>query len=468
VSEKRDYGRPGIAESVVAADAIVFLCGVSWAFGGNADWVRTPISIWGSLGVLTTAWLVVRGGRSSRSRAISWSWPILALNILVMASCLKPGFRVLKFGADSYLLPVAIPWWQPSAARPDIAIRALWLFDGIYFSCLNIALAIRRRTTLRLILSCIAGNGLLLAAFGTVQKLVNSTGIYFGAIKSPQDYFFASFVYDNHWGAFMVLTVSTCVGLTLRYCLREGAGGLFRGPAPMGFVATMAMAITVPLSGARACTVLVGIVLAVGLAKGIRPIVAGARASGISGGAACIALAVLAFLSAWGAWTLGRDTISGRLVKTREQVAAAWEQGGLGARSVLYHDTWRMAKARPLFGWGMGSYPSVFQLYNTQEPHGDKIPVVYHDAHSDWLQSLSEVGFAGTSLIGIAAMLPIFQLFGKSRSLIVTFLMLGCTLVAAYAWIEFPFGNVAVVLGWWLCLFCAVQYAAPLESSDRA
>ena len=34
----------------------------------------------------------------------------------------------------------------------------------------------------------------------------------------------------------------------------------------------------------------------------------------------------------------------------------------------------------------------------------------------------------------------------------------GCALVAAYAWVEFPFGNVAVVVSWWLCFLTAVQY----------
>jgi hypothetical protein len=35
---------------------------------------------------------------------------------------------------------------------------------------------------------------------------------------------------------------------------------------------------------------------------------------------------------------------------------------------------------------------------------------------------------------------------------------LACGLVAAYAWVEFPFGNVGVVLTWWLCLVASVHY----------
>jgi hypothetical protein len=41
-------------------------------------------------------------------------------------------------------------------------------------------------------------------------------------------------------------------------------------------------------------------------------------------------------------------------------------------------------------------------------------------------------------------------------------------LVSAYAWVEFPFGNVAVVLAWWLCFFCAVQYVRLTERPGDA
>jgi hypothetical protein len=32
-------------------------------------------------------------------------------------------------------------------------------------------------------------------------------------------------------------------------------------------------------------------------------------------------------------------------------------------------------------------------------------------------------------------------------------------LLLVYAWVEFPFGNLAVVLTWWITFFGAVQYA---------
>jgi O-antigen ligase len=277
-------------------------------------------------------------------------------------------------------------------------------------------------------------------------------------VKSPQDYFFASFVYDNHWGAFIILMSGACFGLVLRYLSGPKGGGLFHGPALVGIVAAFLIAISVPLSGARTCTLLLGILTAIALVKGASTASAALRYSGVAPGGAKVGIALAVVIAALAAWAIDGDVIKSRVSKAKLQISSAWAQGGLGARSVLYHDTWRMAQDRPLFGWGMASYPSVFPLYNTQVPRGDRIPVVYHDAHSDWLQSLSDIGLTGTILIGIAVLLPALSVRKLSISPLPHFLLLGCALVAAYAWVEFQFGNVAVVLAWWLCFICAIQY----------
>jgi len=447
-------------ECAVAVHLVVFFVGVSWAFGGNADWVRTPISIWGSIGICLTGVIATRqmGRRDNLRGPLAWIWPIAVLNDLVFVSALTPGFRVLTSGSGPLMMPLSIAWWKPSSARADVTLRSLWLFDGIYFSCINIALAVRHRRVIRSVLAILVGNALVLAVFGTVQKLVGATGIYFGAVKSPQTLFFASFVYDNHWGAFIVLMLGACTGLIIEYAHGRNGEGFFRGPGFFGTVAGVLMAISVPLSGSRACTLLLCILSGVALVRGIPEILRALRNSGIKPAIASAGLTIAAILAAAGAWEVAGGVIQDRANKTREQVATMWAQGGIGSRSVLYHDTWRMAQPRLLFGWGMGSFPIVFRLFNTQENKVDRIPIVYHDAHSDWLQSVAELGLVGTSLIGVAVALPALAARRSRVTALPFFLLCGCALTAIYAWIEFPFGNVAVVLGWWLCFIGAVQY----------
>jgi O-antigen ligase len=366
------------------------------------------------------------------------------------------------------MMPERVDWWIPTCTRPGTAIRALWLFAGIYFSCLNIALAVGHRHVIRFLLAVAVGNALALSVFGTVQKLAGSTGIYFGAVKSPQSYFFASFVYDNHWGAFTILMLGACIGLILRYAYGTRGEGFFHGPAFAGLVAACVIAISIPFSGSRACTLLLAFLAAVAVVQGSPKITRALRHSGATPAVTIAAMALAAVLTIGAVWFVAGDVIQARASKTKEQVAAMWAQGGIGSRTILYHDTWRMARTRILFGWGMGSFPAVFPLFNTQESKIDRIPVIYHDAHSDWIQSVAEIGLVGTALIGAAVLLPALAIRRSRVTPIPYFLINGMLLVSAYAWVEFPFGNVAVVLAWWLCFFSAIQYIRLTERTGDA
>jgi len=253
----------------------------------------------------------------------------------------------------------------------------------------------------------------------------------------------------------------------LRYARGSGNEGFFHGPAFAGVVAVSLMAISIPLSGSRACTLQLALLLVIAIINGVPQISRALRLSGASPAAAKAAMILTCIVVGCGIWFVAGSVIQSRAVKTRDQVAAMWAQRGIGSRSILYHDTWRMARARPIYGWGMGSFPTIFFFYNTQESKIDRIPVVYHDAHSDWLQSVAEIGFAGTALIGCSVLLPARAIRRKKVTPIPYFIFTGLALVSAYAWVEFPFGNAAVVLAWWLCFFCAVQYlrlSAPPET----
>jgi O-antigen ligase len=450
--------RPELLGLAASIHVCILLIGVTWAFGGNADWVRTPISLWASLGIVLYAVTLKKAGRGKSRATLVWAIPVCLLSLQVLLSAATPGFKVLASGNGSFLMPVRVSNWIPSAARPESAVRELWLFDGLYFSCLTVAAAVTSRRMIRLILAVAVGNAFALSIFGTVQKLAGSEGIYFGAIKSPQDYFFASFVYDNHWGAFIILTMGACVGLVIRYLSLPDGRSLFQGPAFLGLIATITMTMSVPLSGARICTALLGILLVAGLMKGL-PVLVRNLEGRTNATTARFGIAIAIALFACFAWAIDGTVIRSRATKTADQIATLWAQGGAGTRGIVYRDTWRMAKDRPIFGWGMASFPLVFHLYSSQQISADHIPIVYHDAHSDWLQSVSEIGFVGSACIAAAALLPVAAIRKRRLSPVPFFLFAGCVIVLSYALVEFPFGNVAVVLTWWLCLMCGVQYS---------
>ena len=317
------------------------------------------------------------------------------------------------------------------------------------------------RRALRILLLIAGANALALSVFGTVQKLAHATGLFFGAVPSPQPFFFASFIYHNHWGALIVLMSAISIGLARYYGRRREGRDVFHTPAFLIVVAVLFFAITVPLSGSRSCSMLLALLLGGAFLGWTRRLIRARRGHAESIAPPLLAAAAAIILAILAIWYLAGDVITSRIAKTGEQLVDMRERGDIGGRNILYGDTIRMARDRPLLGWGMASYPHIFWIYNTQEPNPlDHIPVYYHDAHSDWLQAFAEHGVVGASLLALCALVPLWGLKRANlKGPLIRYPLLGCALLLLYAWIEFPFGNVAVVLAWWYCYFCGVSYA---------
>jgi O-antigen ligase len=226
-------------------------------------------------------------------------------------------------------------------------------------------------------------------------------------------------------------------------------------------VATLFIAATVPLSGSRSCTFLQLALLTASLFCWLRLHYRRVRSSGrslfrsaaLSVGLFAVSLAAIFFLS--------RPVIEARLDTTRHQVEEMRQRGDFGGRQQLYADTWHMARDKLCFGWGLASYATVFGIYNSQyavEPWFGQ--TFYAEAHSDWLQSVAEVGLTGTGLLVLLGVLPLIAVLRLHASFteLPLWLLFGCGLIALYAWIEFPFANPAVMLVFWLCFFTAIRY----------
>ena len=465
-------GRPlSMIELVTFCHLAIYVILASWYFGGCSDNARMTLSWWGTIGGLI---LVIAIGDKAHRQSINlgtlkWLWPLGAFNALVLISCLTPNFRALDFGADVGFVKIEdLSIWIPSSAFPADSLRGLWLFDALFVSCFSATVTISQRRVIRWLLGVAVANAVVLAVFGTFQKLGHAKGLFFNAVPSPQPSFFASFVYDNHWGAFTILMTAICLGMIARTVRRQSLHDFFHSPAVAGLIGLLLLAISVPLSNSRACSALLTLLFALALAHWLttslrrRKAMKESRLIPIGAAAAAVIVGFAAI------WYVASDSIRSRLETTKSQFAEMQAQGSIGGRKTLYRDTLRMGDDLPVFGWGMNSYPHVFMLYNTQESKADDLPVFYNDAHSDWLQSFAEHGIVGTLLLACCALIPLRCLLKvRTPGPIPGYLLGGCALILAYSWIEFPFGNPAVVLSWWFCLFCAVRYTL-LESAPAA
>lgn len=436
----------------------------SWAFGGQAPWARQVIAWWGTAGFGLFLWTCLTRRRSTEEKSrqtLRFLWPLLLYDLLVIASCFNPGFReVMVAGQPSLVLADPHPW-LPSAARPLLAMKELWQFNGLVVSSFNLLLVLHRRGQVRRVLFLLAGNAVVLAVFGTFQKLAGAKGLWFGLVPSPNPRFFATFIYHNHWGAFTLLNLAAGVALLFHYHRRGGQRDIWHSPVLLGAVAIVLLALSVPLCGSRSCTVLAGLLLGGALVHFLLRVIRRRREARESAALPVAAIILAAGLAVAATAYLGRSVIADRAHQTSEQLSRLNDGDTLTSRLTLYRDTWRMAAEKPWFGWGLESYAHVFRIFNTQRAVESWVWIpFYAEAHNDWLQSLAEVGFVGTGLLILLVALPLASVpWRRVSSVVPRYLLAGCGLLLLYAWLEFPFANPAVKLTFCATFYCAIRYA---------
>jgi hypothetical protein len=447
-------------ELITGVHVIGLLAFTAWDLGGETNAARLVLSGWGSLALLITG-AACRDRLQRRGRlpsALRWLWPLVLFNLLVLVSLLHPSFTRATMGDAAMFVRRGTPAGWPTTARPLLSLAALWQFDAIFLTCFNLMVAVSRRRLLRALLFIATANALLLAVLGTFQKLAREPGLFFGRVPSPNPRFFSTFIYPNHWGAFSLLFIAAALGLALHAVRRDEADRGRHSPVFVGLVAALFLAGTIPLSASRSCTVLALALLTGAFLHGLWQLRRHRRAEGRPVLLPAAAASAIFLLALGSIYLLGRPVIESRLGTTREQIEQIRLQGELGSRGRLYADTWEMAREKIWFGWGLGTYATVFQLFNRQVSVEGWVPF-FAQAHSDWLQLLAEVGLVGTGLIVLLAVRPLVALFRTGPpGILPAHLLAGCGLLVIYALVEFPFANPAVMEAFWFCFFCALRH----------
>jgi hypothetical protein len=368
--------------------------------------------------------------------------PFAAFNVVVLAACLNPSFRVVKQGVESIFVHEGANAALPSSARPALALRALWIFDGVWIACANIALILRQRRAVRLLLLIALGNALALAVVGAVQHVLGARWFFFDVAVSPQSHFFSTFLHHEHWAAYAVLMAAAGLALAWHYGRRRETRDFIVTPAIAGLVAVAVIAATLPLSGSAWCTVMGILLVVVALVHFLLRMAARRRQFRESPALAYAGIGLTMALSLAAMWyAFGQNDA----------------RGANGEPAAAQSDPWALAREKTWFGWGMASYRDVLAVQNQPEPL-DRLKATY--AQSDLVLALTEHGAIGTTLLALCAVVPLLRLRRRHLSSpLPAYLLGGCALIAAYGLIASPFENLAVLLGWWLCFVAAVHYA---------
>jgi O-antigen ligase len=227
--------------------------------------------------------------------------------------------------------------------------------------------SVREEGARKLFALVMIGFGVSYAFFALAQQLTPNGKIFW--VHSPQFHgaIYGSYVNRDHYAGLMEMLVPIPFVLSMGHLLRGGKRAL------VGFC-TVLMASTIFLSGSRGgmLAFVLEMVLFAGLTLGKKQ--SPRRALGSV--AACVL--ILAFLV-----FLGRGQVLGRL-------------GDLspGIRLDISKDSLRMFFKRPVAGWGLGTFPTVYPSYRSFYTN-----LFVNEAHNDYAQLLVETGLVGFGLM---------------------------------------------------------------------
>lgn len=429
-------------EKLLVAQTLALVVASSWLGGGRAagalDLVLTLVA------ATLPLWLLAR-----RENLRTNGFALLPAGLWIVfvgLALLNPSHAI---GPDGAWHERAgwLRWLPTTADRARTLAGALPWLAALAQGAALAGLPLSARAT-RLVWGGVALNAFLLAAIGAGFHFLGADRML-GAFDVPDTtYFFATFYYKNHWAAYGAL--GGIAGATLAAAAWPAA--LAGQPAARGrvvfFGGTALLTLcTLPLPGSRA-----GLLLAAAIVAGFAAWMAGQLPRGAVSrrrrwGAVLLVALALGIAGFVGRFYLERGRAD--LARTQQQLARHAAGGMLDLRVELTRDTWRMAQARPWFGWGVGCYEIVFPVFQGGylRDAGGRPTARFEFAHNDWLQVLAETGGWGAALLlgaAGAASVRSWRATGPAGRLALA----GAALLPLYAWIDFPFHNPAVLLLW--------------------
>ncbi|MDR2862791.1 MAG: hypothetical protein LBV54_02775 [Puniceicoccales bacterium] len=379
-----------------------------------------------SLGISAAAFLflflpVFDGGKSNTAldsiKALV-RFPLFWLGLLLFAlmACqgLNPEWTVIVRTYTMRLFPEAqhIHWLPTGVDSPfDMdrrpggmnAFRQMIIFGGPWLLLCALWAGIHRRRAIVGIAWGVLTVGFVLAAWGVQMRITGQQ--HLGPYNTLNTSFFATFLYQNHAGAWLSLLFGSALALTFWHWGKSATVSASGGPH------LLSAGLALCLACASVCTLSfggmfsLGTLLFVGAPVGVLWTLfrKGVNLNAIIGGA--VAAAMLAFLAFVFFETTNLQETEAKLSRKFKLV----ENARIDDREPFRRATWSMVEFKDYekvwTGWGAGSYrwtsPHFFKRIK-EFRHRDGSFERANYAHCDWLQMLVEWGVAGVALVAAA------------------------------------------------------------------
>lgn len=457
--------------------ALVGLVGVqlgfmSWAFGAMHVWSQLT-----ALGLAAASFVVALWPRRydgaltegldftlrpwPRLRRFPLFWLGLALGAYLGVQALNPTWVWARDAKQWWLTSrPGVAWLPTGVATPfeffNVGRQAI-IYATAWLGVCALWVGITRRRSLQLLLWGLVGNGVALALVGFAQRMLGEPRVL-GVRTFPGAGSFASFVYQNHAGAYFSLLTAVALGLAA-WTLHEGRRRLARSsPAPVGLFCAALLVFAVLFSFSRGAVItlvlfLVGAAVAAGVVRG-----AGRARStthrGVVVGLGLLFAGTLAFM----VQVVDFSVLARRFEELARQGANTPSVVARAQARAVATDMWMELGLR---GTGAGSFRFLYPKYIAAYPGLYRGGTMFWDhAHIDWLEIPIELGATGVLLLATAFGWCLARWWrGRGwRHPLAALLALGSAQTLQHAAFDFPFQNPAILTLWWMLWIIALRW----------
>src|SRR5579862_1217626 len=261
------------------------------------------------------------------------------------------------------------------SAYPHESISEALQYCAYAMLCFLATQTMIRSSQARKIAVMLAFYGFAVAAFALLQGISPNGRLYWVRLPRMGGWIYGPYVNHNHYAGLMEMLVPIPLVISLSRLAHEKeriAAG----------VAAAVMVGTIFLSGSRGGMLAVFVELVVLATILLRT----RKGMKIAIATASFAMVLISLLT----W-LGGKELTNRVSSISTE--ARTELSG-GMRLSIDRDVFRMFRERPLFGWGLGTFPVVYPHFRSFYTN-----FFVNEAHNDYLQLLSEMGIAGVAVM---------------------------------------------------------------------
>ena len=266
--------------------------------------------------------------------------------------------------------------FRATAYRHDTVSGAL-LYCAYAMLCFLGSQTLLRTSQARKIGALFAFYGFAVAAFSLLQGVSPNGKLYWLRRPTMGGAIYGPYVNHNHYAGLMELLMPIPLVLSMSRLVGEKER-LVAG------IAAAIMAVTVFLSGSRGGMIAIFIELVVFALLLLRQRVPAFR---YKKKAQLVVVTTFAVVLASLLWWLGGKELTSRVSSIATETHT--ELSG-GMRLSIDRDAFRMFRNRPILGWGLGTFPTVYPRFRSFYTN-----FFVNQAHNDYLQLLSEMGLLG-------------------------------------------------------------------------